>query len=159
MNRVQMGWRKQRWILLLLAMVATPVLAQTANFGSLTLGAEQTSGTLTGSTGGSTSLPAIVSNRDRRNQKCLGFGDPSPDHLLMLQQDFPKLQLQVHSKGADTTLVIRGSDGVVRCGDDTDVNNKNASVVDTNWQSGTYEIWVGTTTPSVRTNYTLSIRP
>jgi hypothetical protein len=141
------------------AAAATPIAtAQESNFGSLTLDADKKSGVLTGSTGGSISLPAVVSNSDRKNNKCLGFGDTKPDHLLILKQNFANLRLRVNSGGADTTLVVAGPGGVVRCGDDTSSANKDASIDDTDWQAGTYRIWVGTSAPGVRRDYSLSIR-
>jgi pectate lyase len=124
--------------------------AQESNFGKLTLTAVSNSGTLRGTTGGSTSLPAIVSNVDSSNQRCLGFADPKPDHLLVLRQDFAKLTLQV-SGGKETTLVVRGSDGTVRCG--------GARIVDNSWRAGTYQVWVGTIAPGTRQNYTLTAQP
>jgi hypothetical protein len=124
--------------------------AQDSNFGKLTLTAVKTSGVLKGTTGGSTSLPAIVSNVDSSNKKCLGFADPKPDHVLILRQDFVNLSLRI-SGGRETTLVVRGSDGTVRCGD--------AQIVDTSWRAGTYQVWVGTITPGVRQNYTFTVQP
>ena len=151
-SRLQWGG----WLVSLAVLGAVPALAQ-SNFGGLTLSASKQSGTLTGSTGGSTSLPAIVSNRDRNNHKCLGFGDPNPDHLLVLQQPVPSLKLRVNSGGGDTTLVVQGTQGDVRCGDDSK-GGKDASLTDTDWQAGTYKIWVGTATPGERRDYTLYVR-
>ncbi|NJP11498.1 MAG: hypothetical protein HC866_20135 [Leptolyngbyaceae cyanobacterium RU_5_1] len=141
-----------------MALSALPAVGQDTNFGKLALGADRTSGVLTGSTGGSTSLPAIVSNSDLHSVKCLGFGDPKPDHLLILQQDFPNLSVRVNSGGSDTTLVIQGPNGVVRCGDDMG-SNKDASITDTNWKAGKYKIWVGTSAPGIQRDYTLTVQP
>ncbi|HEY9906085.1 MAG TPA: hypothetical protein V6D18_00595 [Thermosynechococcaceae cyanobacterium] len=138
-------------------MAALPGGAQSANFGSLTLSAEKTAGTLTGTTGGSTSLPAIVTERDRNNNQCLGFADPKPDHILTLQQDLPRLKLQVSSGGTDTTIVVQSAKGEVWCGDDSGAR-PDASIDDTNWQAGSYKIWVGSKTPGVRRDYTLRVR-
>jgi hypothetical protein len=150
------------WLVLLssgVMLAALPVLSgEKSNFGTLTLGADKPSGSISGSTGGSTSLPAIVSNSDRNGNKCLGFGDPTPDHILILQQDFPSLKLRVNTGGTDTTLVIQGPDGVVRCGDDISTSNKDALVNDTDWRAGLYKVWVGTSTPGVRREYTLNVR-
>lgn len=136
---------------------ATPVFAQAANFSSLTLslGFPPSTGIVTGFTGGGYSLSAIA-NRDRYNRHCIGFGDPSPDHIIVLEKDFPRLKIQVNSGGHDTTLLIQGSDGSIRCGDDTG-SNKDASVEDTNWKAGTYRVWVGVFNPGVERRYTLSI--
>lgn len=136
---------------------ATVGLAQTANFGSLTLSSQKPTGSLAGAVGGSTSLPAIISNVDRHNNRCLGFGDPSPDHILVLQQDFSRLSLRVNSGGTETTLVIQGPDGVVRCGAGGG-GRKDASLADTDWKAGRYKVWVGSLTPGVRRDYTLLIR-
>jgi hypothetical protein len=147
------------WVGMLLGMmVALPAsvvgqsiaYAQDANFGKLTLTAVKTSGTLKGTTGGSVSLPAIVSNTDSSNKKCLGFADPKPDHLLVLQQDFANLGLRVSGSG-DTTLVVVGTDGTVRCGD--------TQIVDKSWRAGTYKVWVGTIAPGIRQNYTFTAQP
>lgn len=139
------------------ALSAAPAVAQSANFGNLTLGSENTSGIVTGSTGGSTSLPAIVSNRDRNGNKCLGFGDPKPDHVLVLQQPFSRLKLSVNSGGSDTTIVISGPNNLVRCGDDSD-SGKDASLEDADWEAGTYQIWVGSIESRARRNYRLTVQ-
>lgn len=137
---------------------AVSVSAQPTNFGTLTLGANNSSGSLNGSTGGSTSLPAIVSNSDRHDKKCLGFGDPNPDHLLILQKPFSKLRLKVNSGKRETTIVIKGSDNSVRCGDNANSSNKGASLEDGDWQAGTYQVWVGAIEPGVRQNYRLTVQ-
>jgi hypothetical protein len=151
-SRLQWG----SWLVSLAILGALPALGQ-SNFGGLTLGAGKQSGTLTGSTGGSTSLPAIVSNRDRNNNKCLGFGDPTPDHVLVLQQNMPNLRLRVNSSGGDTTLVVQGERDV-RCSGNAKMGGKDASLTDADWQAGTYKIWVGTAAPGIRRDYTLLIR-
>lgn len=149
-------WQWSGWLVLLAISSTLPALGQ-ANFGSLTLSTEKPSGTLTGSTGGSTSLPAIVSNRDRDNNKCRGFGDPNPDHILILQQNIPSLTLRVNSSGGDTTLVVQGPQGSVRCGD-APKPGKNASLTGNDWRAGTYKIWIGSTVPGIRQDYTLYVR-
>ena len=144
------------WLFSLAILGALPALGQ-SNFGSLTLGGDKQSGALTGSTGGSTSLPAIVSNHDRDSNACLGFGDPTPDHVLVLQKNFPTLRLRVNSDNGGTTLVVQG-DRDVRCSDTTK-RKKDARISSTDWQAGTYKIWVGTAAPGARQNYTLTVSP
>ncbi|MBE9187743.1 hypothetical protein IQ270_24625 [Microcoleus sp. LEGE 07076] len=142
-----------------IATIATlPVLAETANFGTLNLsrGFLPATAILRGSTGGSYSLSAIA-NADRHKNKCLGFATPTPDHIITLQQNFSKLTIQVNSGGQDTTLLVQGLGNGVRCGDDTG-QNKDASIVDTDWQAGSYRIWVGTLEPGVKSNYTISVQ-
>ncbi|HEY9620727.1 MAG TPA: hypothetical protein V6C78_10175 [Crinalium sp.] len=151
--------RHLQWVGLLALFIAAgtiPVLAQSANFDPLTLspGFAPATGTVQGYTGGSFSLSAIA-NRDRAGNLCLGYADSTPDHIMTLQQNFPQLTLQVDSGGNDTTLVIEGPNNVVRCADDTDRTNKDASITDSNWPSGTYRIWVGAIASGARYDYTL----
>jgi hypothetical protein len=147
-----------------LALLATlgvaPVLAQSANFDSLTLSAgfSPADGTVQGYTQGSFSLSSVA-NRDRSNNLCVGFADTTPDHILVLEQDFSQLTLQVDSGGGDTTLLVQGpDDGTVRCGDDTSRNNTDASIQDSEWTAGTYKVWVGAFESGVRYDYTLTVR-
>ncbi len=139
------------------AIAALPVLAETANFGTLTLsrGFGAPTAVLRGSTGGSYSLSAIA-NADRHKNKCLGFATPTPDHIIVLQQSFSKLTIQVNSGGNDTTILVQGGN-TVRCGDDAG-QNKDAAIVDSDWQAGSYRIWVGTVEPGVKSNYTISLQ-
>jgi len=140
----------------LIALSAVSVRAQPANFGTLTLSSENRVGVLTGSTGGSTSLPAIVSNRDRNNNKCLGFADPKPDHVLVLQQPFSRLKLSINNGGNNTTIVVSGPNNTIRCSSDSD--SKDANLEDTDWQAGTYRVWVGSIESGDRRNYRLTVR-
>ncbi|MGF2040158.1 MAG: hypothetical protein RMZ43_033470 [Nostoc sp. CmiVER01] len=147
------------WLLAIIsAITATPVIAQTANFGTFTLSTNSNPvpETVQGFTGGSYSLSAI-SNRDRDQKPCIGFADPNPDHIMVLEKDFPQMTIQVDSNGNDTTLLIKGPDQTtIRCGDDTG-KSKDASVSDRNWKRGTYRIWVGTFNPGAKRDYTLKV--
>ncbi|MEH2117317.1 hypothetical protein [Nostoc sp.] len=147
------------WLLAILtAITATPVIAETANFGTFNLSTnfDPAQGRVQGFTGGSYSLSAI-SNRDRDQKACIGFADPTPDHIMVLEKDFSQLTIQVDSNNNDTTLLIQGPDKTtIRCGDDTG-KSKDASVSDRNWKSGTYRIWVGTFNPGVKRDYTLTV--
>ncbi|MGV0102059.1 Peptidase S1 [Nostoc sp. DSM 114160] len=147
------------WLLAILtAIAATPAIAQTANFATLNLSAnfDSSQGTVQGFTGGSYSLSAI-SNRDRDQKACIGFADSKPDHIMVLEKDFPQLTIQVDSNNNDTTLIIQGPDKTtIRCGDDTG-KSKDASVSDRDWKKGTYRIWVGTFNPGVKRDYTLKV--
>ncbi|MEH2271069.1 MAG: hypothetical protein V7K68_22075 [Nostoc sp.] len=150
---------RSSWLLAILtAITATPAIAETANFGTFNLSANfnPAQGTVQGFTGGSYSLSAI-SNRDRDQKACIGFADPNPDHIMVLEKDFSQLTIQVDSNNTDTTLLIQGPDStMIRCGDDTG-KSKDASVSDHNWKSGTYRIWVGTFNPGVKRDYTLKV--
>ncbi|MEH2447876.1 MAG: hypothetical protein V7K18_19485 [Nostoc sp.] len=147
------------WLLAILtAITATPVIAETANFGTFNLSTnfDPAQGRVQGFTGGSYSLSAI-SNRDRDQKACIGFADPTPDHIMVLEKDFSQLTIQVDSNNNDTTLLIQGPDQMtIRCGDDTG-KSKDASVSDRKWKSGTYRIWVGTFNPGVKRDYTLTV--
>ncbi|MEH1814364.1 MAG: hypothetical protein V7K26_07300 [Nostoc sp.] len=147
------------WLLAILtAITATPAIAQTANFATLNLSTnfDSAQGTVQGFTGGSYSLSAI-SNRDRDQKACIGFADPNPDHIMVLEKDFSQLTIQVYSNNNDTTLIIQGPDKTtIRCGDDTG-KSKDASVSDRDWKRGTYRIWVGTFNPGVKRDYTLKV--
>lgn len=137
--------------------IALPAIAQ-SNFGSVTLqpGFNAAQGTMRGNTGGRNSLPEMVEGRDRNGNICLGYGSSVPDHILNLSQDFDRLTLQVNSGGNDTALVVRGPGGV-RCGDDISRSNRDDRLTGTDWESGSYEIWVGTSDPAARHNYTLTV--
>jgi hypothetical protein len=135
--------------------IALSTIAQPANFKTLTLDDKTRSGMMMGSTGGATSLPAVVSNSDRAGHKCLGFGDPNSDHTLILKQPFSKLTLRVDSGGGDTTLLISGPDGI-RCADAG--SNKDVRLQDKDWQPGTYQVWVGTIAPNTSRDYRLIVR-
>lgn len=140
------------------AFTTNPVTANTSFFGKISLSpnSKAVKKTVTGYTGGSYSLSA-VSKRDRLNNLCIGFADPKPDHILVLEKDFPKLNIKVNSGGFDTTLLIVGPDKkTIRCGDDTG-KSKDASINGTKWKAGTYKIWVGSFKARTKRNYRLSL--
>ncbi|MCU0548297.1 MAG: hypothetical protein MUC48_03015 [Leptolyngbya sp. Prado105] len=135
--------------------MVVPVIAQPDTFKTLTLDNKTSSGMMMGSTGGTTSLPAVVSNSDRSERKCLGFGDPNPDHTIVLKQPVAKLTIRVDSGGSDTTLLISGPGGV-RCTDSG--ASKDAKLQDKDFQPGTYQVWVGTIAPNTNRDYRLTVR-
>lgn len=148
------------WLLtLMIPMIGTSASAETANFGTLALspGFATVQGTMSGYTGGTYSLSAI-SNRDWEKKACIGFANPNPDHILVLEKDFDQLTILVNSDGNDTTLLIKDSaNEIVRCGDDTG-RSKDASITDKKWKKGTYQIWVGIFELDVKRNYTLTVQ-
>lgn len=148
----------RRSLVALIALLsATPVLSQTANFTNLNLspGFRPRAGRVVGHTGGTYSLSSIA-NSDRNKKPCIGYGSETPDHIMTLQKDFPRLSVQVNS-GKDTTLVIRGPNNFTLCGDDTG-SSKDASVTASNWKAGEYRIWVGSIDSGKGWNYTLTVR-
>ncbi len=133
--------------------------ANTSFFGKISLSpnTEAAKKTVRGYTGGSYRLSAI-GKRDRLKNLCIGFADPKPDHILVLEKDFPKLNIKVNSGGYDTTLLIVGPDKkTIRCGDDTG-KSKDASINGKNWKAGTYKIWVGSFQAEFRRNYRLYLQ-
>ncbi len=145
---------KQGKFLALIAVMSatTSVFAQTANFAPISLAPnfDPATAIASGVTGGSFSLPSIA-NRDRHNNFCLGYsGDETPDHIMTLQENFPKLRVQVDSNGTPTTLVIKGPKDTIRCG--------NNNLEDTDWKAGEYQIWVGSKNEGQTGNYILRVR-
>lgn len=142
--------------LAVLASVA-PAIAQSANFDGITLSTYPPStAEVTGRTVGTYALGNIA-GRDRDGKPCTGFADTNPDHILVLQNDFPTLTVQVTS-GRDTTLLIQGpDDNTIRCGQDISRRDLDAIVQGEDWRTGTYRIWVGTHDQGQRFNYTLSV--
>lgn len=123
----------------------------------LAVGSNHTKQIVTGNTGGSYSL-ASIANRDRDGNPCMGYGDPQPDRIVTLKDDFARLKIQVNSGGNDTTLTIQKvEDRTIRCSFGRN-GNKDAVIEDRNWTAGTYQIWVGTVTPNMRSPYRLSIQ-
>ena len=148
---------------ILLALVFIPVtraIAQKKDLNSLhlALSLNQTTAQVIGSTGGGYSLASIV-NQDRHGNHCMGYGDPEPDHTMILENDFSQLKLQVNSGGKDTTLVVkRVDDRDIRCGFGKQ-HNRDAAIFGRHWQAGTYNIWVGSMIPGDNYNYSLSVEP
>jgi hypothetical protein len=136
---------------------AIPSQAQQATFDALTL----TAGGSASASGFTTGLFALsnIAGRDRNGTICTGFADTAPNHILVLEQDFASLTLQVNSGGNDTSLLVQGPDGSVRCGEDTDRRNPDARLQDQGWGSGTYRVWVGSHNQGQRYNYSLTASP
>jgi hypothetical protein len=135
----------------------SPVLAQKYGFSnfSLAAGFNRTAAIVTGYTGGTYSLASIV-NQDKYGNPCMGYGDPEPDHIMILEDNFQKLTIQIDSGGQDTTLVVRGPNNDIRCGFGLD-RLKDAIIKDSDWQAGQYDIWVGSIVANQRANYRLSV--
>jgi hypothetical protein len=144
--------------IVVVALPFVPTLAQNNRFShlSLALGFDRAAATVMGYTGGSYSL-ASIANQDRYGNPCIGYGDPEPDHSMVLENDFPQLTVQIDSGGKDTTLIIKGPDRQnVRCGF-ADNDSRDAVVDDINWQAGKYEIWVGSMKPNQHSPYRLFV--
>ena len=145
--------------LMLLLVSMNSAIAQKKDLNSfhLALGLNQSTAKLVGSTGGGYSLASIV-NKDRYGNHCMGYGDPEPDHIMILDNDFPQLKLKVRSGGKDTTLVVKRTDNLdVYCGFGKQ-HHRDAVIHGQNWKAGKYEIWVGSMKPYHSSNYSLSIQ-
>ncbi|HEY9834225.1 MAG TPA: hypothetical protein V6D26_26980 [Stenomitos sp.] len=143
------------------ALSATPAFSQAANFGTLKLssGFSPGAGQASGRTGGTYSLSSIA-NSDRNKKPCIGYGSETPDHIMVLESNFPKLAVEVNS-GKDTTLIIQGPNNLILCGNDTKTSkgvSKDASVEASNLPPGEYRVWVGTIQEGQRWNYSLTVR-
>lgn len=136
-----------------------PVLAQSSRSGDATLSQANPSATVRGTTAGIMALSNLTV-RDHHGLICTGFADSTPDHVLILEEDFAQLTLQVNSGGNDTTLLVQGpAADVVRCGEDTSRRNPDAKLQGQNWPAGTYRVWVGAHQQGQRHSYTLTISP
>ena len=150
-----------RCISTLVALIIMPVTSAIAqkkdlNTFHLAFGLNQTKARVMGSTGGSYSLASIV-NQDNYGNHCMGYGDPEPDHTMVLDNDFSRLQLRVKSGGKDTTLVVKSIDRQdIRCGFGQQ-HSRDAVIDGRNWKAGRYEIWVGSMKPRQKSNYSLSV--
>lgn len=151
---IQTIWQKPIIAIAIATLSAIPVLAQTANFEGLTLGAGFERAVTSGNTGGSVSLSTIA-NTDRNNNFCIGYGGTNPDHIVELSANFPNLRFQVNSE-SEATLVIQGPDGM-RCASPTTLN-RNAVLEDINWRPGQYRVWVGSKDSGNRFRYTLVVQ-
>ena len=145
-------------VLTLMIMPVTSAIAQKKDLNSfhLALRLNKTKATVMGSTGGTYSLASIV-NQDTYGNHCMGYGDPEPDHTMILDNDFARLRLQVKSGGKDTTLVVKRIDNQdIRCAFGQQ-HHRDAVIDGQEWKAGRYEIWVGSMKPHHRSNYSLSI--
>ncbi len=149
----------------LAALSTAPVLAE-ANFAQLILTSnpETANPVVSGNTQGAYDL-TIIAPKDIRGNDCLGWATQQPDHILVLEEDFSRLELKVNSRGKDTTLIVKSPGGKVLCGDDSGSNPDASIVIKSNdddtqddefLKAGKFEVWVGASDPNQRWNYSLS---
>lgn len=145
--------------IVVIAIPFVPALGQNNRFShlNLALGFDRATAIVMGYTGGSYSLSSIA-NQDSHGNPCIGYGDPEPDHSMVLENDFPKLTIQINSDSKDTTLIVRGPEREnIRCSF-ADDQSRDAFVDDMDWQAGKYEIWVGSMKPNQHSPYRLSVQ-
>ncbi|MDH5493132.1 MAG: hypothetical protein OEY14_14350, partial [Myxococcales bacterium] len=124
------------WLLLGLTLFGSPaaVGAQNSNFGTVTLlpGFMPDPHIVSGTSGGQTDASS-------KSSQCRGWISSTPDHILRVRTSFSFLRIVVASS-EDTTLVVAGPSGQLRCDDDTYELNPS---VEGSFAPGTYQIWVG----------------
>ncbi|UJB68425.1 hypothetical protein HRE53_18015 [Acaryochloris sp. 'Moss Beach'] len=161
MNNRRKGW--DRWqipmtaLLLMVGMggKGPAVNANPANFASLSLSPGFSSKTVKGYAKGAIALHRVVGERDMQRNMCLGYGSPSPDHVLVLTKKVNKLRLQVNSR-RDTTLLIKGPKNRLYCLDDS-AQGKDAGWIADQLPAGKYSIWVGAFERGQQFRYTVTV--
>ena len=93
---------------------------------------------------------------DQPNHLCTGFISAAPTFRFDWSGDLAQLVLYFESN-ADTTLNILGPDGVFYCDDDYQGATNLNPLVSLVPQNGTYTVWVGSFSPDVMVEGTLSI--
>lgn len=163
MNDHSQWWQWSQWqmpVTALCLVIGTfgeyPIVkANPANFASLSLSPGFSSHTIKGYAKGIIALHRIVGERDMQKNMCLGYGSPSPDHMLVLKKNVNKLRLQVNSR-RDTTLLIKGPGNRLYCLDDSE-KGKDAGWVANQLPAGKYSIWVGSFERGQQFRYTVTV--
>jgi hypothetical protein len=101
-------------------------------------------------------LYQAIAERDSNQQRCMGYGALTPDHVLDLKGDVSQLKLRIASRGQDTTLVVQGPGDRLICADDAPEGGKDAGIDWNNAKAGTYKVWVGAFDAGNRFRYTLN---
>lgn len=135
------------WLFIGVILLINSSWSKAANFSELVLVRDfnEQEAVVKGYTGGAYSLSSIA-NQDDHYRPCLGYGDTTPDHILILESDLAFLKLQLDSSAQALTLLIKGQDKLL-CGD--------SMIEDQHWSKGRYEIWVGSLEPNQRSTYRL----
>ncbi len=87
---------------------------------------------------------------------CVGFVSPTPSHVLQVQAPFQHLRILVNS-AQDTVLVVRSSDGSVRCNDDYHPAESFNPVVEGPFAAGVYQVFVGGYQSGTQGQYVIGI--
>ena len=129
-----------------------PVLAQTNNNIAINQDSITQPLTIKGTSGGAIAASEIAQTEKTSTGYCDGFIQPQPNHILELDNFFEYLRLEVESD-ADTTIVVRGL-GEIWCNDDAGSANP---VIEGQWQSGVYKVWVGSYQENANYDYSIKI--
>ncbi|MDX1978449.1 MAG: hypothetical protein SFT94_12325 [Pseudanabaenaceae cyanobacterium bins.68] len=89
--------------------------------------------------------------------KCRGFAQEQPNFVLNLSQNL-MLDLLVYSPelNSDTTMLIKGENGLVICADD-EYQARHPQLTRRRFGRGVYQVWVGSGDPQKSVNFTLSL--
>jgi hypothetical protein len=113
---------------------------------------------LRGFSKGTVALFQNVGDRDSRNNRCMGYGNLEPDHVVEIQGKMSTVTFQVKTQQPqDTTLVIQGPNNVVYCSADAADGSKNTALTINNFKEGTYKVWVGALDAGTTFRYNLSV--
>lgn len=146
--------KPSQWLILvlLLSFKSSPVVAETPL--KIVVNHHDLARIITagGTSGGDTSVREITRIKNTATGHCNGYVRPQPNHLLELGSSFDFLRLQVESS-TDTTILVRGPGGFW-CNDDAGTANP---LIEGQWQSGIYQIWVGSYQAETSNDYQLKI--
>ena len=107
---------------------------------------------LEGMSGGELKATEVVKTAETSTGYCDGYVNRQPNHVLVLEDFFEFLKIEVESNN-DTTILVQGPGGVW-CNDDSDTTNP---VIEGEWQEGRYQIWIGSYKEDSTNNYQIKI--
>ena len=107
---------------------------------------------LEGMSGGELKATEVVQTEETATGYCDGYVNRQPNHILVLQNFFEFLKIEVESNN-DTTILVQGPGGVW-CNDDAYNTNP---VIEGEWQEGRYQIWIGSYEANSSKNYQIKI--
>lgn len=140
-------------------MAVMPAKAQQLQGEKVTVGPQATQQTnVRGYAKGTVAFFKAIADRDSAQNRCMGYGDLMPDHIVEIQKGTEAVTLQVKSQGIDTTMAVVGPNDRVFCADDSPSGGKDAGLVLKNPSPGTYKVWVGTFDSGIEARYQLSIQ-
>lgn len=102
--------------------------------------------------GGELEATDVVDTEGTTTGFCNGFVNRRPNHVLVLEEFFEFLKIEVDSS-TDTTIVVEGPGGVW-CNDDSDDANP---AIEGQWQPGRYKIWIGSYQEDANYDYQIKI--
>ncbi len=107
---------------------------------------------LEGISGGKLKASEVVKTQETSTGYCDGYVNSQPNHILVLENFFKFLKIEVESQH-DTTILIAGPGGVW-CNDDSYTTNP---LIEGEWQEGKYNIWIGSYQKNSTNSYQIKI--